>query len=367
MRNMTDEQYRRYKNSLFEQILQNLHQPPLNIQSPIFISDGLRRRAELTFRFNKKQLVCGFNAAQSHNIVDIDNCLSLTPEINAILPLIKQFLNQFCTLPITIRIKNKVLTKQINNGEIWLTQAANGIDILLEIEETINLEQRMLISEFANNTQTVVRFSVGKKNSYPETILEKDRPYIDIGGYHVFIPAGTFLQASDAGQKALTDLVLQYVGDSNGQIADLFCGVGTFSYPLSQNIKNKIIAIDSSVELLNSFQQTVNAQIIPNITIQQRNLFKYPLDVRELKNFNIVIFDPPRAGASAQVKQIALLDSADKPQKIIAISCNPHTFVNDANTLADSGYILQTITLIDQFVYSKHFELAALFIKGESL
>lgn len=107
--------------------------------------------------------------------------------------------------------------------------------------------------------------------------------------------------------------------------------------------------------------------MIPNIEILQKNLFKYPLDADDLKQFALVVFDPPRAGAAAQVKQFAQMSDVDKPQKIIAVSCNPHTFINDANTLLSSGYALEKITMVDQFVYSKHCELVALFIKkGEN-
>jgi 23S rRNA (uracil1939-C5)-methyltransferase len=217
------------------------------------------------------------------------------------------------------------------------------------------------------NNPPIVRLSVGAKNTKPETIVEKSKPYINIANQQVFISAGTFLQPSKAGEQALIDLVLKYTYATEGKIADLFCGIGTFSYPLATNKKNKITAVDSSSELLAGFRQTVHAQMIPNIEILQKNLFKYPLDAEELKLFDVVIFDPPRAGAAAQVRQLAQMPQQNKPQKIIAISCNPHTFINDANVLLAGGYNLQELTMVDQFVYTKHCELVALFTKkGEN-
>ena len=100
---------------------------------------------------------------------------------------------------------------------------------------------------------------------------------------------------------------------------------------------------------------------IPNIKIVTRNLFKYPLDTEELKDIDVVVFDPPRAGAAAQAKVMSLMPIDSRPQKIIAISCNPATFVNDANTLIQGGYKLQEVTMVDQFTYSNHSELVALF------
>lgn len=365
LRAMDFEQYRQYKEANFKQLTSAIMQQEVPLGKALFISDGERRRAELTFQYRKKQIILGFNAAQSHEIINIEKCVALTDKINAVLPALRGFLQRFCAIQNTEKVKTKFMVSNVSEGEVWLTEAANGIDVVLEIDNKLSLAQRMEICEFANENEEIIRVCVGAKNKTPETIIEKNKPYVDICGQNVFIPAGTFLQASEAGQNALIGLVLKYIGNNSGKIADLFCGIGTFSYPLAANIKNKITAIDSSDELLNGFRQTVNYLTIPNIEIVQKNLFKYPLDGAELKNFDFVIFDPPRAGAAAQTKQIKMMNNADKPQKVVAVSCNPHTFINDANTLIEGGYIIKEITMVDQFVYTKHFELVALFEKNK--
>ena len=366
LRHLPEREYRQQKIEQFNKLVGNIRQADIVCGEPIFIADSQRRRAELTFLRRKGNLLLGFNGAQSHDIADLKQCLALTPTLNAILPDVRRLLEDLCAVQTHKKVKNKVLTEQILQGEIWLTEAENGVDILLEIDIEPSFEHRIIISEWAQNNAAVIRLSVGKKNTRPETIIEKTPPFITIGGYRVLIPAGTFLQPSAAGEKALSGLVQKYLGDTTGNIADLFCGVGTFSYPLSNNIKNKITAADSSAELLAGFQKTVNAHSIPNIKIVQKNLFKYPFDAAELKNFTAVVFDPPRAGAGAQVAQIAAMPHCDKPTKIIAVSCHPQTFINDANTLIAGGYTIKEITMVDQFVYTRHFELVALFEKGEN-
>lgn len=363
LRNMAPDEYRRYKTDKFKQVIGKLPQTDVQTNQPIFIEDGCRRRAEMAFQYHKGKIILGFNATQSHQIVDIENCPALTESINRFLPRLREFLYDFCSVKQSQKIKNKIQTISVSAGDIWITQADNGLDILLQINIPLCLEHRMIISDFANNTSDIARISVSINNFHPETIAEKVKPFIKTGGREVFIPSGTFLQPSAAGQQALIDEVLRHIGNSSGNIADLFCGVGTFSYPLSQDIKNKITAVDSSEELLEGFQQTINKLMIPNIKIIRKNLFKYPLDTTELKGFDIIVFDPPRAGAKAQVQQIAAMPTADKPQKIVAISCNPHTFINDAATLIFGGYKLTEITMVDQFVFTEHFELVALFEK----
>ena len=220
----------------------------------------------------------------------------------------------------------------------------------------------MIIFEWVQSEDKVIRISHRRKNFAPsEPLIEKTKPQIQISGYNIYIPAGTFLQASDAGEKALINLVLKYLGDTRGKIADLFCGVGTFTYPLAALKDNKIISVDSSHDLLDGFRKSVNANMLSNVEIIERNLFKYPLEGNELCGFSAIIFDPPRAGAIAQVQAIANLNSKDLPAKIIAVSCNPHSFIKDAEILLSVGYEISEITLVDQFAYSNHSELVALF------
>lgn len=350
-------QYQQDKIAGVERMLSVLPQP-LPWETPVFIPDGTRRRAAMAFHFRRGRLTLGFNQFKSKDIVDVTSCLLLTPKLNALLPWLRQLLSDICSEPCQLRKGKKILTQTVNSGDVWLCEADNGIDVVLEYDAALELNHRMIIFESASALPDVVRISHRRTNTdVPEPIIEKAKPYIKIGNVDVFIPAGTFLQPSKAGENALVKLVLNYLSGVSGKIFDLFCGVGTFSYPLAANLDNQVIAVDSSAELLGGFQETVNRNQIPNIKIIARNLFKYPLDVAELQGAAAVVFDPPRAGAAAQVKMLAQA----KPPRIVAVSCNPGTFANDAKVLLDAGYALEKMTLVDQFTYSDHSELVALF------
>jgi 23S rRNA (uracil1939-C5)-methyltransferase len=78
-----------------------------------------------------------------------------------------------------------------------------------------------------------------------------------------------------------------------------------------------------------------------------------PLD---LKNFDGLCFDPPRAGAEQQCRELA----KSRVQKIAAVSCNPSTLARDLRILIDGGYKLKSVTPIDQFLWSSHVEAVAL-------
>jgi len=364
-RNLQPEEYRRQKLQKIKGILSGINLPEIQYGEPVFIGDGTRRRTTMAFHCRKGRLTLGFNAARSKEVLNCSDCLLLTPEIRRALPQIGSLLSSLCAEPYRVKKKGKKPEAvYISAGDVSVTSAANGLDIVLEMSEKPDLGHRMIICEAAAASKDIIRVSWRcRSDEEPEPIIEKVKPVINIAGRQVYIPAGTFLQPSVEGETALILLVLKYLGETRGRIADLFCGVGTFSYPLSGIGGTRIYAVDSSASLLGGFRQSVNKNMISNIEIAAKNLFKYPLDNAELKGFKAVVFDPPRAGAEAQVRQFALLPEADRPEKIIAVSCNPHSFVRDANILIAGGYRLQEVTIVDQFVYSDHSELVALFTK----
>lgn len=137
-------------------------------------------------------------------------------------------------------------------------------------------------------------------------------------------------------------------------IADLFCGVGTFALPLARHAN--VHAVESDGPALAALENAKRGvSDLKTLTIEKRDLFFRPLAPKELDQFKGVVFDPPRAGAPAQARQIA----RSKVKKVVAVSCNPATLARDLRILIDGGYRLETVTPIDQFLYSAHVELVA--------
>jgi 23S rRNA (uracil1939-C5)-methyltransferase len=78
-----------------------------------------------------------------------------------------------------------------------------------------------------------------------------------------------------------------------------------------------------------------------------------------LRDYEAIVFDPPRQGAQAQAVQLA----ASKIAVVIAVSCNVATFARDARILVDGGYKLERVTPVDQFRHTPHVELVAKFTR----
>lgn len=360
-RNMGEKAYRQHKEENFIKNVSRITSD-FKVDEAVFISDGQRRRAKMEFALIKDELIIGFNEEKSHNLVKINQCLMLEERINKILPGIYDLMSEFCRVPIKIKNKKKKEeTKYIKEGSVYILAADNGIDIVLKLALEPILEHRLLVADYVNKTPEICRFSweIAEKNA--ETIVMQYAPEIYIADCAVAVPQGVFLQASKKAEIAMIEKVKEYLGETRGKIADLFCGLGTFTYPLAQLPGNEVIAVDSNEQSLAGLQQALNRNQLTNVKVLNRNLFKYPFDKADLNGITAVLMDPPRAGAHEQCREIASLPDKNKPQKIIFISCNPNTFVYDANILVTSGYKMERITLFDQFVYSKHQELVALF------
>ena len=361
-RSMQEDAYRVQKIEKIKRLLALLNEESFVMNEPVFVPDGRRRRATFAFEIKKKKLVLGFNKENSKELVNIENCPLLTKTINNLIPALRRFLEEFCAENYTEKQGKKLVTKTITSGDVFVCEADNGLDIVIECPMKLELAHKMIISDFCLQNEKIIRVSHRfSASDEAETLIEKVKPLVKMGKYNVEIPAGTFLQPSKEGQEILSKLVLKEMSGIKGKIADLFCGVGTFSYVLADLPDVKIAASDSSKALLKGFKNSINHNQISNIEVVEKNLFKYPPSEEELKTYKAIVFDPPRAGAAALCQVLAKAEY--KLEKIVAVSCNPATFVNDANKLISGGYHLQEITIVDQFVYSDHSELVACFTK----
>jgi 23S rRNA (uracil1939-C5)-methyltransferase len=175
------------------------------------------------------------------------------------------------------------------------------------------------------------------------------------GRANVPLPVGAFLQATAEGEAALLASVKGAVGPAR-RIIDLFAGIGTFGLPLAENAE--IHAVEGDVAMLTALDKGFRmAEGIKRVTNDIRDLYRRPLEPDEFKGYDAVVIDPPRAGAEAQSHTLA----KSKVPVIAAVSCNPATFARDAKILAQAGYKLNWVQVVDQFRWSPHVELAAQF------
>ena len=171
------------------------------------------------------------------------------------------------------------------------------------------------------------------------------------GKTKVRFPVGSFLQPSEEGEKTLLAIVKNMLNADGKKIADIFCGMGTFTFPTSETAA-EVTGFEASA----SGVHAINTAQSRNTKAYERDLFKNPLTAAELDRFDAVLMDPPRDGAIAQSR---MFKKTKKTSQIIYISCNPSTFTRDAKAIIDGGFALKTVVPVDQFRYTPHIELVA--------
>ncbi len=244
------------------------------------------------------------------------------------------------------------------SGRYDLTLCENGFDLVVESGTVPDMELREALTAFAMSHDAARLSWRGGQGDLAEIIVERRRPLLSFGGIAVAPPPGVFLQPTGEGERHLQQLVLEMVGDRTS-VADLFSGCGTLSLPLA--LRTRVAAFDLDSPSIDALQAAAgraggSGQSV-RLSAEVRDLFRRPLQGGELSSFDAVVFDPPRAGAAAQA---AALAESGVPI-VVAVSCNPATFARDARLLVDGGYALERVVPIDQFVWSHHVEVVALF------
>ena len=190
-----------------------------------------------------------------------------------------------------------------------------------------------------------------------EIILETVKPQVLFGEAAVVPPPGGFLQAVPAIEQAMAELIAAHFGKAR-RVIDLFAGAGTFSLRLAR--RAEVLAVEGDGPALAALEKGYRlAGGLKKVTCLRRDLFQLPLLPRELIGIDAVVFDPPRAGAEAQMKHLAKSEVA----RIAAVSCNPVTLARDLEILMAGGYRLVSVTPFDQFLWSPHVETVALLEK----
>jgi 23S rRNA (uracil1939-C5)-methyltransferase len=305
----------------------------------VAIAPGTRRRAAFAFFRHKQRVVLGFNERASHRLVDADPCLLVSPKLTALLPPLRALLLD-CLEPGA-------------GGDAVATLTDSGIDLLLQSDRALDLFARERLARFAEEAD-LARLSWQRSGQPPEPVAHRRAAQIVMGGVPVALPPGGFLQPSREGEAALVGLVLAAL-PQKGVIADLFAGSGSFTFPLAR-AGHAVHAVEGEDSTFSALMAAARAAGLA-ITGEQRDLARRPLLAAELKRFEGLVFDPPRAGAAAQAEQLAKAG----PPVLVAVSCNPATLARDAGLLLEGGYQLISATPVDQFPWSSHLEAVAVF------
>ncbi len=301
----------------------------------VAIGPHTRRRAVLNVARRSGRIEVGFHPLRSHAIVDMHECLVLTPALFALTAALRETMSS--------------LLNDGQDAEVRATQADNGLDIAFRAQPKLNPERIAAIAKIAPRLKAIRITWNGA------LACESAAPAIRLGKADVKLPPDTFLQPTAEGEAALRTRVLAAAKGAK-TVADLFSGCGTFALALAQTAR--VHAVEREQVMLDALAGAARGTPgLKPVTVARRDLFKLPLTVPELNGFEAVVLDPPRAGAEGQARRLA----QSRVPRLAYVSCDALSFARDAAILIEGGYRIGRVTPVDQFLWSSHIELVARF------
>ncbi len=265
---------------------------------------GYRSRAEI--KINQAEQI-GFYKANSHEVCEVTKCLILLPEANAELQQLRKPPN---LLP---RGATRVYLT-VGDDEVLATPATgeNARDAEIDAKGTVQ------------QTIAGITYSFGVR---------------------------TFFQAN---RLLVEQLVETALSNAEGKIAfDLYAGAGLFSLPLAKSFA-QVYAVEGSRISIRHGLANAQTNRISNVKYEAMSVETWlKLNAPKLPRPDLVLLDPPRAGAGAAVIQRLL---ALKPAKIHYVSCDPTTLARDLKLLTKTNYQIDSITALDMFPQTYHVE-----------
>ncbi len=338
LQQLAPEHYKAFKTRLLQSALARAgYDIPAEV---IFLTTGTRRRAEFKIEHENNRINLAFVEPRSHETIAIHQCPVLASELQALIGLLNRALS---TTPYAAHLV-----------AVSFTLADTGVDMVLTLAG-YKVEPLPGIEELCKNLN-LARISVRTPDSKPQVATKLANVQMQLGKYSIAIPPDAFLQATAEGQKRLTETAINTTKSAK-KVADLFSGIGTYSFPLSEH--THVHAVEGDTTMMGGIRNNITRHSIKTLTVEQRDLFKNPMTPKDLDGFDAAIINPPRVGAKAQVEQLA----ASGVNTIVMISCNPATFTRDAAILKNAGFSISSAYGIDQFVWSAHLEIVAVFTR----
>lgn len=308
---------------------------------PTFASPpASRRRVALHARGGKGGVRLGFKERRSWNLAKIEECPVADPRLVAAFPALARLAKPFLEHPKSAPTLHVTLTATGLDVDVTGVEAKSG---------GLSADARMQAAMAAGEGDFARVTLAG------EIVYMARQPMVKLGPAVVALPPGGFLQAVPQAERAMVAFAVE-AAQGASKIADLYCGAGTFTFRLAEIAA--VHAADSAAPAIAALKAAIGAAPgLKPITAEARDLVRRPVLSAELAKTDVVVIDPPRAGALEQTGEIA----RSKVSRVISVSCNPATFARDARILVDAGFTLDKVLPVDQFVWSPHIELVGVF------
>lgn len=320
-----------------------------------------RNKAQFPVGRNKNgNVVIGFYAGRSHDIIDTESCAIGAPVNDQIVAIVRSFIedNHISTYDEETGrglVRHILIRVGFTTKEIMVCLVTNGNKLPhseILIDELVKIEGMTSICLNVNmeNTNRIL----GDK-----CITLWGQSYITdyIGDIKYQISPLSFYQVNPVQTNVLYNKALEYADLSGDEtVWDMYCGIGTISLFLAQKAK-KVYGVEIVPQAIDDARHNAEINGITNAEFFVGKAEEVVPDIYKKggdgSHADVVVVDPPRKGCD-QVLLDTLVHMA--PERIVYVSCDPATLARDVKILQEKGYEAKKVAVVDQFCHSGHVE-----------
>lgn len=326
-----------------------------------------RNKAQFPFGKNKEgEIVTGFYAGRTHDIIEQEDCLLGAEENQVILNIIKNHMKAYKIQPYKEEthyglVRHALIRKGFKTGQLMVCLILNGKKLPGAeklVEELCKLDGMTSISLSVNTDKTNVIMGKEVINLYgPGYITDY------IGDVKYQISPLSFYQVNPVQTEKLYGTALEYAGLTGNEVVwDLYCGIGTISLFLAQKAK-QVYGVEIVPQAIDDARQNAKLNGIDNVEFFVGKAEEVlPEQYEKNKVYaDVIVVDPPRKGCDQMC-----LDTIVKmaPERVVYVSCDSATLARDLRYLCDRGYGVEKVRCCDMFGATTHVETVCLLVKN---
>lgn len=345
----------------FEQIPM---EPIIGMEQPF----RYRNKAQFPVGTDKEgNLVTGFYAGRTHDIINNRNCYLGVEENRQVLDVVLGWMEEYGVPAYdektgTGLVRHILIRYGFKTGEMMVCLVINGERVPKQealVERLREISGMTSITTSTNQERTNVIMGSKIRTLW-------GTPYISdyIGEVKYQISPLSFYQVNPVQTEKLYGTALEYAGlDGNETVWDLYCGIGTISLFLAQKAK-KVYGVEIVPAAIEDARRNAELNGITNAEffVGKAEEVLPEMYAKGEARADVIVVDPPRKGCDA-----ALLETVVKmqPERIVYVSCDSATLARDLKWLCAEGYELKRVRGVDMFPMTGHVETVVLLSKGE--
>lgn len=318
-----------------------------------------RNKAQFPFGRNKDgNIVTGFYAGRTHDIVEQEDCLLGVEENREILSIIRNFMEEYKIEPYNEEthrglVRHVLIRKGFQTGELMVCLVVNGRKLPGQQALTERLLEILGMTSISLNVnQEKTNVILGKEliNLWGEGHITDY-----IGAVQYRISPLSFYQVNPVQTERLYGTALEYAGlTGNETVWDLYCGIGTISLFLAQKAK-QVYGVEIVPQAIDDARENARLNHMENVEFFVGKAEEVLPEQYERNQIyaDVIVVDPPRKGCDEKCLETIVKMS---PKRVVYVSCNSSTLARDVKYLEERGYRTERVRCVDMFPHSGHVE-----------